>query len=132
MSLVMDSSALIGFLTEEPGADVVEELLRDGGNSNYVHAVNLCEVYYEFLREGGYEAAEQAVETLLSLGLVVCEDMDPSLWRNIGAYKVLFSMSLADCFCLALAGRESAQIVTSDHEFDEIANQSICPVRFIR
>ncbi len=45
-------------------------------------------------------------------------------WRRI---------SLADCFALALAIREKATLVTSDHhELDRIAETGLCPFRFIR
>jgi PIN domain nuclease of toxin-antitoxin system len=49
MSAVIDASALIAFLRDEPGADAVENVL-DLPETCYVHALNLCEVYYDFWR----------------------------------------------------------------------------------
>jgi PIN domain nuclease of toxin-antitoxin system len=48
MTTVLDSHALIAFLRDEPGAEVVQSLLDRNPGSNYVHALNLCEVYYDF------------------------------------------------------------------------------------
>jgi hypothetical protein len=43
------------------------------------------------------------------------------------------SVSLADCFAMALANRVQAELVTSDHhEFDPIAQNGICSIQFIR
>ena len=44
MSTVIDASALIAFLRDEPGADVVENVLS-APDKCYAHALNLCEVY---------------------------------------------------------------------------------------
>lgn len=42
-------------------------------------------------------------------------------------------ISLADCFALTLAHRESGILVTSDRkEFEPIAHFNICPIEFIR
>ena len=79
MTFVLDACAIIAYLRDEEGADVVESVLL-GNNACVAHAVNVCEVYYDCLRRGG-----------------------------------------------------NAELVTSDHrEFDPIAAQGICPIRFIR
>ncbi len=57
----MDASALIAFLQGEAGADVVEDVLLDASKLKAVHAINLCETYYHFLRQNDQEAAETAV-----------------------------------------------------------------------
>ena len=134
MILVMDAGALIAFLKDEPGADAVQDILLDENSLCRVHALNMCEVYYDFLREYGESGAQSAVEGLLSLGIEVREDMDADIWKHAGGYKAdLRRVSLADCFCLALAGRLGAEIVTADHhEFDALAPSGACRVRFIR
>ena len=59
MSAFIDVSALIAFLRDEPGADPVENVLNVPQNC-YVHALNLCEVYYDFCRASNQNAAEAA------------------------------------------------------------------------
>jgi PIN domain nuclease of toxin-antitoxin system len=49
VSTVIDASALIAFLRDEPGADVVENLFS-APETCYAHALNLCEVCYDFFR----------------------------------------------------------------------------------
>lgn len=125
---------MIAYLKDEDGAEeVVEGHLAGDEGQCVAHAVNLCEVYYDYLRDEGEEPARVAVETLKSDGLVVREDMDESFWTEIGRHKAAHRVSLADCFAIALANREETKVSTSDHhEFDPIADQGICEVEFIR
>jgi predicted nucleic acid-binding protein len=60
--------------------------------------------------------------------------MDPHLWKTAGGFKAdLVRVSLADCFAMALTQRLNAELMTSDHrEFDPVAAQGLCPLRFIR
>lgn len=60
MSSIFDASALISLLRDEPGADEVQSLLERESEAQYVHAINLCEVYYDFFRAAGAHSAESA------------------------------------------------------------------------
>jgi PIN domain nuclease of toxin-antitoxin system len=59
MNAVIDACALIAFLRDEPGADAVRNILT-GSRTCYVHALNLCEVYYDFWRASTENASESA------------------------------------------------------------------------
>ncbi|MBI4639868.1 MAG: PIN domain-containing protein [Candidatus Tectomicrobia bacterium] len=134
MAVVLDASAMIAFLRNELGANVVESLLLDEGNPCMAHAINLCEVYYDFLRSANEDTARTAIADLESIGLMIREDIDSEFWQAAGAYKASIArVSLADCFAMALVQRIGAELVTSDHhEFDPIAQAGVCSVRFIR
>lgn len=132
MTLVMDSSALIALLRKEEGEPVVRAMLRD--EICVAHAINLCEVYYDTLRLAGDLAAAELLSDLASRGLIIRDDIDTAFWQEAGRYKAdLRRVSLADCFCLTLANRLQAQVVTADHhEFDAVDRKGLCGVRFIR
>ena len=134
MILVFDSSAVIALLRDEKGAARVEGLLDESGNVRLMHAVNVCEIYYGFRRESGDDEAQKALEQVSSMGIEVREDMDTSFWQRAGQYKAdLAGISLADCFCAALAARTGGELVTTDrHEFGKVAEQGLCRVRFVR
>lgn len=87
MSIVLDACAMIVYLRGEPGADVVEALLLDKNSPCLTHAVNLCEVFYDFMRAADEIAAHAAIADLESMGLVVREDMDAQFWQEVGRYK---------------------------------------------
>jgi len=124
---------MLAYLNGEPGAERVEELLRDPGEVCFAHAVNLCEVYYDMIRRSSGETADQAMNDLAAAGVTERNDMDAGFWRAAAALKARGRVSLADCFCIALSQRLDADLVTSDHhEFDPLAASGVCRIRFIR
>jgi predicted nucleic acid-binding protein len=135
MTYVIDACALIAYLRDEAGADVVEQLLVGDDATLIVHSVNLCEVYYDCVRAEGQDQAENLVDALVAAGLVVRDDMDVDFWKAAGRLKAGGRISLADAFAVSLATREAATLLTSDHhEFDPLMAKGDLPVqiRFIR
>jgi PIN domain nuclease of toxin-antitoxin system len=133
VNLVFDSSALIAYLEDEPGADVVEELLFDRTNASFVHSINMCEVYYGARRGHGEEAAQATVAQMPAFGISIREDMDEVLWQEAGRFKADYKrISLADCFCAALANRIDGEVITADREYQALSGAGLCRVRFIR
>ena len=122
MSVVFDASALISFLRDEPGAEDVQILLEDEMRSKYVHALNLCEVYYDFFRTAGEHSAESAIGELLAIGIRERNDLDSEFWHEVARVKVMHRrVSLADCCALTLARRLNSTLVTADrHEFERL------------
>lgn len=133
MNAVLDACALIAYLRGEDGSEVVQTLLEDEQTSCFVHSVQLCEVFYDFLRASDEEEAKAAIVDLQSIGIAFHEDMDIPFWQMVGTYKVQHRVSLADCFALALTARINGSLVTSDHhEFDPLASQGAFSFLFIR
>jgi PIN domain nuclease of toxin-antitoxin system len=133
-ALILDACALIAFLADEPGGEYMAETLMNERFTHYIHVINLCEVYYDMLRRAGREQAEQMLTLTDSLGIIKRSDLDPHFWKQVAQYKSeLKRISLADCFALSLTLRLEGTLLTSDHhEFDPVAAQGICPIRFIR
>ncbi len=59
---------MIAYLRDEPGADVVAQALLDPESQAYAHALNLCEVFYDFHRAAGYQEALEAILDLARVG----------------------------------------------------------------
>ena len=133
MNLVFDANALIAYLEDEQGGGLVEALLRDHNNACFVHAANLCEVYYGARRGHSEQAAQESVSILRETGLVTREDMDDDFWQEAGRIKAdLRRISLADCFCAVLAKRVEGAVVTADQEFKPLVNKAGYEITFIR
>ncbi len=133
MPTVLDASAMIAYLRGEAGAEQVQESLAVEPPECLAHSVNLCEVFYDFLKTDDEKSAQSALDDLRSVGLSVREDMDEAFWQQAGRYKVRFRVSLADAFALSLADRFGAKILTSDHrDFAPVAQAGACRVVFIR
>lgn len=129
----LDACAMIAYLRAEPGGDIVAGLLADPTAICHAHTMNLIEVYYDFLRRADIHAANRALAVLRTDGVIERRDMNQRFARQIGQLKARGGISLADCFCIALAQKIGGEVVTSDHhEFDRLVPLGIVPIRFIR
>ena len=131
---IIDANAIAALLRGEAGREVVLETLADPDNHCIMHAVNLCEVYYDALRDGGASSGDEAIRKTVAAGVEIREDMDEAFWKLIGQLKVSpGKVSLADCFALALAIKTGGTLITADHhEMDKIVPLRLCPILFIR
>ena len=135
MRYILDACAILSLVKNEDGAAVVRQVLESEDNVCLVHAVNLCEVYYDCLRCYGKDPTEDLLVKLTEAGLTIRDDMDNDFWKAAGALKVRGRISLADCFAVALTVREDAVLLTSDrHEFEPLISTNAFPakVQFIR
>src|SRR5262249_5335945 len=99
--------SMIAFLRQEPGADVVENLLLDPNIECLAHSVNLCEVFYDFIKASDEPAAQSAVEDLKLIGVSSREHIDEAFWKEVVKYKAnIRKISLADFFAVATVKRE--------------------------
>ena len=65
---MLDASAMIAYLRNEPGAEVVEDALTAPGSQCFAHAINLCEVLYDFFRSAGEVEATNAINSIAASG----------------------------------------------------------------
>lgn len=130
---ILDGSALIAYLRNERGAEVVVEALVEPGVECHVHRLNLIELDYDAIRLGGETRADEILADLRRLGLVEHDDLDGEFCRAVARWKAPGGISLADCFGLALAARLGGEFLTADHhEMDAIAAQGRVGIVFIR
>lgn len=109
MSVVVDASALLAFLLDEDGADVVEEALRDDPRCG---AANWSEVAQKVLAAGRDWELVRAL--LVSYGVrvepVIADDAEWAARRWLRGE----GLSLADRLCMALAERLDSEAFTAD------------------
>ncbi len=133
MNYVLDASAMIALLRKEIGNDVAAERLSEPDATCYAHAINLCEVYYDFYRNDSDVAAARAVEVLKSLGIIERNDFDEPFWKEVGRLKATNRASIADFCAVTLTNRLGGTLLTSDHhELDPVAATGVCRIEFIR
>ena len=98
---VVDSSALLASLLDEPGGDVVDGWLRRGV---VVSTLNVQELVSKIVRDGG--TRDDAVATIEDLALEAQHDLTAALAIEAGAMIVhtrAYGLSHGDRACLALA-----------------------------
>lgn len=109
-AVVLDASAVLAWLQDEPGAGEVEPHLQDG----FVSAVNWSEILQKVAQRS--QDPRRTGALLRALGLVIVpltqEDAEAAaaLWPQVHAA----GLSLADRCCLALARRLEATALTAD------------------
>jgi len=87
---------------------------------------------YDFMRASDEPTAERAIYDIKKAGVIVREDMDTEFWKQAGRYKAIHNISIADAVALSLVNRLDAELVTSDHEFDSLADTGEFTIRFFR
>lgn len=130
---VLDACALIAYLRDESGGEVLENLLANPNHRFVLHAITLGEVYYDSLRTIGEVGAEELFSDMARLPVEVMWRLTPELLTQAGQYKTTERISFADSFVLALATLEQATVVSTDHhEFDEIKRKALLPFFWLR
>jgi len=130
---ILDANAMIAYLRDESGADVIEWVLLDKNIRVFAHSINLCEVYYDTIRFSNEVAAEKAVKNLSDLGVIERTDFDQAFWKQVARFKANYKASLADLCGIVLANKLNGSFLTTDHhELDKVAADGICKIQFIR
>ena len=115
-SAVLDASALLALLHDEPGADAVAKLLDDAA----VSAVNVAEVGARLVDSG--MPPPLAGEAIRALGVEVVP-FDAELAQASTALRQGTrhrGMSLGDRACLALAQKLGVAAVTADRAWQDL------------
>ena len=106
---VLDSSALLAFLQGEPGAEVVEEALGEGGLCG---AANWSEVAQKVLAHGRNWELSRALLASFDVRVepVTAADAEWAATRWVPGE----GLSLADRLCMALGARTDGPVWTAD------------------
>lgn len=127
---ILDASAIVAFLLDEPAGAQVEELLR-GTPAPSISAVNLAEVIDRLVRVGGHDAEQvnDAVDLLLVGGLEVepfwlPQARQAATIRTDRYHRTRSPLSLADCACIATAKSLATDLATTDAALAQAAADS--------
>jgi len=121
---VLDSSALMTFFEDRPGAEKVEELLARAAETKrplLMSVVNWGEVYYSVWRARGEKAASAKLREIAQLPIQVI-DVDMELAKLAASLKAEHNLPYADCFAAALAQTRKAVLVTTDKDFERVGS----------
>jgi ribonuclease VapC len=121
---VLDASALLAHLRDEPGADVVAEAIASGA---VISTVNLAEVFSRVADRGDDPAKLAAELTQIGLldGAITVEPFTAADAIDAGRLRPLTrdaGLSLGDRACLALARRLDAPALTADTDWQGVAH----------
>ncbi|MBN1103303.1 MAG: type II toxin-antitoxin system VapC family toxin [Deltaproteobacteria bacterium] len=129
--VVLDSFALVSFFHKEPGWDKVRKIfleLSSSGQKALLCKINWGDFYYIVRRRVGRQKAEESLALLGQLPIDILS-VDDALVHEAAELKAEYPISYADAFCVAVAKRHKAQVVTNDPEFKSV--EGIVPVLWL-
>ena len=133
---ILDACALIAYLNNEPGMDVVKTVLTKAVKheaSVTMNKINLLEVYYDVYRRCGEDEATDLLETISVAPINIIHEISDDVLKVAGRLKASYKISIADSIALAEALLADCQLVTSDHhEFDIIEKSENITFHWIR
>ena len=118
MAFVVDTSAIVGFLLDEPGSDQVQAIM-EGDEEVALPFMVLMETRYVLMRQLSSSHVERLIEILRAAPIEVIES-DPEWGRRAAEVKARGGLSLADAWIAALALQRDAVLVHKDPEFDKV------------
>jgi PIN domain nuclease of toxin-antitoxin system len=127
--MVLDSSALLALLRNEPGADLVKPELATGVMS----AVNYAETLGRFERDRAGLGLSMAAQVRGAIGEIV--PLDASLAERAAGlvpHTIEFGLSLGDRCCLALALQRECTVMTGDRIWLKLKLPKPLDIRVIR
>ncbi len=113
---LLDTSAILTLIEDEPGADRVDELVRSG--RVMLPFMAALETYYITLREAGEDEAERRLFLLRQLPARWMDRVGEEVLVTAGQFKARYRISLADSLIAALAVEAGAILVHKDPEYE--------------
>lgn len=120
-SYLMDTSALLALMEDEPEADQVEELLRK--ERVLIPWVVLLEIHYVTTRRQGLAEADQRYGLLEKSGAIILWDNDERLVLQASRLTAQYKLSLADCLVAAHSLRHGSILVHRDPEYRQLESE---------
>ena len=118
---VLDTSALLAFMTGEDGADQVEKILLGKENRLFIPWAVLFEVYYITKRTRGETEADRRFVLIKELPASILWQMEEPEVLTAARIKAQFPISFADSIIAAAAFRQDATLVHKDPEYERLS-----------
>ncbi|MGA2822638.1 MAG: type II toxin-antitoxin system VapC family toxin [Bacteroidales bacterium] len=125
VSKVLDAYAIMAFFEDEPGAEVVRNLLLKAEADDVkllISVVNLGEVWYSIARTNSPVTADQYIQEIQGMAIDIV-DADWPLTRQAATFKANGNISYADCYAAALTKNRKAELITGDKEFKALEGE---------
>lgn len=123
MRVLLDASALLAWLQDEPGSDVVEDYLSEAA----VPATNWAEVLQKVDQHG--RDASSVAGLIRGLGVTILDVTETDAEAAAGLWRIGPSLSLADRICLAMGVARQIRVLTADAAWADIDQAEVVVVR---
>ena len=119
-TLVLDAGTLSLFFAGDQRVTPYFNRIDQDQATGLITEINLAEYYYKTCQKIGKQAADTRYFLLRNSKLKTIGDEPLTRLAGLEKCKQKLDLSLADCFALALAKRENASLITTDHELGKV------------
>lgn len=126
--VVLDASALLALLRDEPGCTKVADVIAAARMSS----VNYAEVVSHFIHAGMPADQVDAMLSPLPMTIVEADRALATIAGRLRAVTAEAGLSLGDRFCMALAHRDNLPALTADKQWRTVAKAAGVTVDVIR
>ncbi|OQX04642.1 MAG: twitching motility protein PilT [Thiothrix lacustris] len=112
---ILDASAILAYLLDETGAEVVAPFLEDG--AGVVSSVNYAEVVSKLTDHQMPPVAIQSVLDDLDMEIIPFDTQQAFITGELRTVSKPLGLSLGDRACLALASVLQLPVLTADHHW---------------
>lgn len=116
IAFVLDASAVLAMLQDEPGGKMVETVLEN----SIMSSVNLCEVLQKSLAHGVEVQGMESDFRALGLAILPFTPEDAETAARLWPLTRRAGLSLGDRACLALAAKFSIPTLTADRAWGDL------------
>jgi ribonuclease VapC len=131
MTILLDASAVLAYLQEEPGAETVAEALAMPDECQ-MSAANHAEVISRCLDRGVTEEIVDVMLAELGYQVIPVQAEDGALAGRLRRSTRASGLSLGDLLCLATAMRLACPVMTTDRPWLNVAGTLGLDIRCIR
>lgn len=117
---LLDTSAVFALIEDEPGADRVEQLLRQA--DVLLPFVAGLEVYYVTAQERSIDEADRRLALLSQLPVRWIDRVSDAVLVVAGTFKARHRLSLADALIAGFAAEAGATLVHKDPEYEALVS----------
>lgn len=118
MEYLLDTSALITYLADEKGSNIVAKLIKN----SCLSFITLTEIYYIILKRKGEAEADKIYGIIKSWNLPVLLP-DEKIILITGKLKATLGLSLADSYNASFALDRNLTLVAKDKDYNILKNQ---------
>ncbi len=124
-TVVADAGVLTLHFIDDQRVEGYFSRIDDGRISGYISNVNMAEFYYKTCQKLGKQTADTRYYQVKRTRLQLVHDDDLTRSAGLERCRQLLSLSLADCFALALARKERALLLTTDRELSKVRDVEV-------
>ncbi len=127
---VLDANALYRFLTDGPGADIVNRLFKEARDAEQplrMSVINWGEVYYTLARGEGFAETARIMEQVKLLPLAVL-DAGEGVTARAAQLKAGHGLPYADCFAAATVAKDDVLVTADAKDFKKIPGLHLLPL----